>query len=144
MNRVELIGRLTKDSEKRYTTSEKAVCNFTIAVRKDRANKDGEYGADFINCKAFDKNAENIHNYFKKGNQIAISGHINTSSYENKDGIKKYITEVIVDRFDFLDKKTEDSKEQKDEENPEDNKEQNDPFQEFGEQIELKDDELPW
>ena len=105
MNRVELVGRLTRDSELRVTPSGKNVCSFILAVSKDKPNKDGEYGTDFINCKAFDKRAVNINKYFKKGNQIAITGAISTSTYETKDGVKKYSTEVIIDNFDFLDNK---------------------------------------
>lgn len=105
MNRVELVGRLTRDSELRVTPNGKNVCSFILAVSKDKPNKDGEYGTDFINCKAFDKRAVNINKYFKKGNQIAITGAISTSTYETKDGVKKYSTEVIIDNFDFLDNK---------------------------------------
>jgi len=103
MNRVELVGRLTRDSELRVTPGGKNVCSFVLAVSKDKPNKDGEYGTDFINCKAFDKRAVNINKYFKKGNQIAITGSISTSTYETKEGVKKYSTEIIIDNFDFLD-----------------------------------------
>ena len=111
MNRVELVGRLTRDSELRQTSSGKNVCSFILAVNKDKPNKDGEYGTDFINCKAFDKRAVNINKYFKKGNQIALTGSISTSVYETKEGVKKYSTEIIVDNFDFLGNKNSSSSE---------------------------------
>lgn len=99
MNSVILIGRLTKDPETRYTTGDNqmAVCRFTLAV--DRIGKDK--GADFIGCVAFGKTAEVIGKYMSKGRQMAVNGHIQTGSYE-KDGQKRYTTDVIVDRMEFV------------------------------------------
>ena len=154
MNRVELLGRLVRDSELRTTQSGKNVATFILAVQKDRPNKDGEYLTDFINCKAFEKKAVNINKYFKKGNQIAITGAISTYTYENKEGVKKYGTEVIIDNFDFIgtanksDENAQNSEnnvqnESKNDENAQLNVE-SDPFADFGEQIEIKDEDLPW
>lgn len=95
MNKVIIIGRTTKEPELKYTTAGKPVCRFTLAV--DRVNSD----ADFINCVAFGKNAENIDRYIGKGRQIAIEGSIKTGSYDGKNG-KVFTTDVWVDRFDFL------------------------------------------
>lgn len=104
MNSVILIGRLTKDPETRYTTGDNqmAVCRFTLAV--DRIGKDK--GADFIGCVAFGKTAEVIGKYMSKGRQMAVTGHIQTGSYE-KDGQKRYTTDVIVDRMEFVGSKNE-------------------------------------
>lgn len=100
MNNVVLIGRLTKDPEVRYTSGENsmAVANFNIAV--SRQGKDDK--ADFPHCIAFGKTAEFIEKYFSKGKQIALTGRIQTGSYENKDGAKVYTTDVIVDRVEFV------------------------------------------
>ena len=144
MNKVELVGRLVRDSELRTTTSGKNVASFILAVSKDRPNKDGEYGTDFINCKAFEKKAVNINKYFKKGSQIALTGSINTFTYETKEGVKKYATEVIVDNFDFIGRNPGAKPESNEEPAPEEKTDDKDPFQEFGEQIEIKPEELPW
>lgn len=99
MNKVILIGRLTKDPEVNFIpTNGKAVVRFSLAVT--RAYKKDE--ADFINCKAFGKTAETIANYITKGRQIALVGSIRTGSYEDKDGSKKYTTEVWVESFNFI------------------------------------------
>lgn len=99
MNKVILIGRLTKDPEVSFMpTNGKAVVRFNLAVT--RAYKKEE--ADFINCKAFGKTAETIANYITKGRQIALVGSIRTGSYEDKDGTKKYTTEVWAESFKFI------------------------------------------
>ena len=100
MNSVCLLGRITKDPELRYSTGENqvAVCSFTLAV--DRAGRDR--GTDFIRCIAFGKTAEVIGKYITKGRQMGIAGHIQTGSYENRDGQTVYTTDVIVDRMDFV------------------------------------------
>lgn len=99
MNKVILIGRLTKDPDVSFMpTNGKAVVRFSLAVT--RAYKKDE--ADFINCKAFGKTAETIANYITKGRQIALVGSIRTGSYEDKDGSKKYTTEVWVESFNFI------------------------------------------
>lgn len=94
MNSVNLVGRMTKAAEVRYTQEQKAIATFTLAV--DRGAKDK--GADFIRCVAFGKTAEIIERYTDKGRQLAVSGHINTGSYE-KDGRTVYTTDVIADRI---------------------------------------------
>lgn len=101
MNRVILIGRLTKDAQLGYTSNtQKAVARFTLAV--DRINE----GADFINCVAFGRQAENIEKFVKQGNRLAVSGRIQTGSYE-KDGQKIYTTDVIVENAEFIEPKKE-------------------------------------
>ena len=100
MNKVVLVGRFTKDPELRYATGNGiATSRFTVAV--NRQGKKDE--ADFINCVAFNKPAELIAQYFVKGRQIAIAGHIQTGSYLKDDGAKVYTTDVVVETFDFID-----------------------------------------
>ena len=99
MNKVVLVGRLTKDPELRFAAgSGTSVCRFTVAV--NRQFKKDE--TDFISCVAFGKTAETISQYFTKGKQIAISGSIRTGSYDAQDGTKRYTTDVAVDTFDFI------------------------------------------
>lgn len=102
MNKSQLIGRLTRDPELRYTNNQKAYATFNLAVNRKFA-KDGEQQADFINIVAWGKTAEFCKKYFKKGQQIGLSGRIQTRNYENKDGNKVYITEVIAEEVYFAD-----------------------------------------
>ena len=106
MNKVLLIGRLTRDPEVRYggENKDKAVARYTLAVER-RFKKDGDDTADFINCTAFGRGAEFAEKYLHKGNKIAVIWRIKTGSYTNKDGIKVYTTEVIVDEHEFADSK---------------------------------------
>lgn len=106
MNTVNLIGRLTKDPELKYSQSGVAICTFTIAVNRDFTNQNGEREADFIQCKAFKKTAENLANYQQKGSQIGVVGRIQTGSYEGQDGKRVYTTDVMVDRIEFLGSKS--------------------------------------
>ena len=102
MNKVILLGRMTKDPEVRYSQAAEpvAVVNFSIAV--DRAfKKDGEQNVDFINCVCFGKRGENIANFFKKGNKIAVSGRMQIDSYKDDAGNNKTSTKVVVEGFDF-------------------------------------------
>lgn len=104
MNKVVLIGRLTKDPELRFTPGKGSpVTTFTLAVDKLR-KKDGENQADFIQIVVWGKQAENVANYMLKGSQVAISGRIQTRNYEAKDGTKRYVTEVVAAEVQFLGK----------------------------------------
>ncbi len=109
MNRVILMGRLTRDPEVRYSQGERAmaVARYTLAIdRRVRRNQDGnEQTADFINCVAFDKAGEFAEKYFRQGMRVLISGRIQTGSYTNKDGNKVYTTDIIVDEQEFADSK---------------------------------------
>lgn len=109
MNTVVEVGRLTADPEVRYSTGENsnAVCRFSVAVQRPYKNADGTYGADFPSCVAFGHNAEFISKFFNKGSMIAILGHLQTGSYTNKDGVKVYTTDVVVDRAEFAGSKNE-------------------------------------
>lgn len=102
MNRVTLCGRLTRDPELRATSTGTSICTFTIAVDRPR-NKDGVKEADFIRCKCFGKQGESIAYYKRKGEMIAVDGRIQNNNYE-KDGIRHYSDEIIVERADFLGK----------------------------------------
>ena len=104
MNKVILIGRLTSAPEVMNTQSGKAVARYRLAVDRQR-KKDGQQEADFISCVAWDKGAEFAHRYLSKGTKIAVEGRIQTGSYE-KDGVKHYTTDVIVERQEFCESKS--------------------------------------
>lgn len=102
INRVVLVGRLTKDPELRYTPSGVAVARFTLAVNRTFANQQGERQADFINCVVWRKQAENTANFLRKGSLAGVEGRIQTGSYEGQDGKRVYTTEVVADSVQFL------------------------------------------
>ncbi len=106
MNKVVLMGRLTRDPEVRYSTGDNpvAVGRYTLAVDR-RFKKDGEASADFIQCLCFGKSAEFVEKYFRQGMKVTISGRIQTGSYTNKDGVKVYTTEVVVEEQEFAESK---------------------------------------
>lgn len=108
MNKVILVGRLTRDPEVRYTQGENpmAIARYTLAVDR-RFRRDGEPTADFINCVVFGKSAEFTEKYFRQGLRVSISGRITTGSYTNKDGVKLYTTEVTVEEQEFAESKAE-------------------------------------
>ena len=112
LNRTTLVGRLVSDPTLRYTPNGVAVANFTIAVNRPFTNQQGEREADFINCVTWRKQAENLANYQKKGNQIGIDGRIQTRNFEGDDGKRVYVTEVVAESISFLDSKS-DKKESK-------------------------------
>ena len=101
MNRIVLIGRLTKDPELRYTQSGTAVCNFTLAVNRAYV-RDGEQTADFVPCQVWGKSAENCAKYLAKGRQAAVDGRLQIRSYEDKEGTRRWVTEVVAERVEFL------------------------------------------
>ena len=107
MNVANLIGRLTKDIELKYTQSGTAVASFTLAVNRNFKNDAGEYEADFINCVIWRKAAENLANFTRKGSQIGIEGRIQTRNYDNQQGQKVYVTEIVVNNFHLLDPRNE-------------------------------------
>ena len=107
MNNVSLIGRLTKDPDLRYTSSGMAVATFSLAVQRSFRNKEGNYEADFINCVCWNKSGETLANHVKKGQRIGVTGRIQTRNYENEQGNRVYVTEVVVEGFTFLEKKDE-------------------------------------
>jgi single-strand DNA-binding protein len=105
INRVVLVGRLTKDPELRYTPNGVAVANFTIAVNRPFSNQQGEREADFISIVVWRRAAENVSNFIGKGSLVGIDGHLQTRSYDNNEGKRVYITEVVADSVQFLDPK---------------------------------------
>ena len=107
MNKVIIMGRLTRDPEIRYTQGENSMCiaRYTLAVDRRVRNNNGETQADFIPCVAFGKAGEHAEKYYRKGIKIAVSGRIQTGSYTNKEGAKVYTTEVIVEEQEFAESK---------------------------------------
>lgn len=105
LNRVVLVGRLTKDPEFRTTQNGVNVATFTLAVNRNFKNKNGEQQADFINVVVFRQQAENVNNYLSKGNLAGVDGRIQSRSYENKEGQRVYVTEVVADSVQFLEPK---------------------------------------
>lgn len=157
MNKVFLIGRLTRDPELRYTGNNTAVASFSIAVNRNFTNQSGEREADFINIVVWRKQAENVKNYLTQGSQVAIDGRIQTRSYDDQDGKKRYVTEVVADNVEFLGSKGSNSQgnntsSANTEPTPYDfgGNEQtttavdSNPFADFGSSIEISDDELPF
>lgn len=132
MNNTNLIGRLTANPELRTTTSNVEVCSFTLAVPR-RFKTEGQPDADFINCVAFKNVAVTISKYVAKGERLAVMGRISTRNYENKEGNKIYVTEVIVENIDFLEPKKDNT-----------NTEETDPFVEMGNKVEFDDSDFPF
>lgn len=105
MNKIILLGRLTRDPEVRYTTTGKVVCQFTLAVDRPFANQDGQREADFIPVVIWGKSAELAGNSLAKGQRVLVEGRLQVRSYDAKDGSKRYVSEVIADRFEFIERK---------------------------------------
>ncbi|CNC36533.1 prophage LambdaSa1%2C single-strand binding protein [Streptococcus agalactiae] len=102
INNIVLVGRMTKDAELRYTPSNQAVATFSLAVNRNFKNQSGEREADFINCVIWRQQAENLANWAKKGALVGITGRIQTRNYENQQGQRIYVTEVVVENFQLL------------------------------------------
>ena len=111
MNKVILIGRLTRNPELRYTANNKAVCDFTIATNRPVV-RDGERVADFINCRVWGKTAENLTKYQNKGNLIAVPGRMQVDRYEDKEGNTRYSNYVLVEDLEYLERKKENNQEE--------------------------------
>ena len=157
MNKAILIGRLTRDPELRTTPTGRNVCQFSVAVSRNFTNANGERDADFINCVVWDKQAENLVKYQKKGNQIAVEGRIQTRNYDDKDGKKVYVTEILASNISFLDSKgtgatgntsfnnlPEPPMVDTSSNNMETVSVEKDPFEAFGDSIEISDNDLPF
>jgi single-strand DNA-binding protein len=138
LNRVVLVGRLTKDPDLRITPNGVPVATFTLAVNRPFNNQAGEKETDFINCVVWRKTAENAANFLKKGSLAGVDGRIQTRSYEGQDGKKVYVTEVVADSVQFLDSK---SKEEKPAQRY--TADPGDPFKNNG-QIDINSDDLPF
>ena len=156
MNRVELVGRLTRDPELRTVSSGISVATFTIAVNRPFTPQNGDREADFINCRVGRNQADNLAKFCHKGDQIGVEGSIRTSSYDAQDGTKRYVTEVQADRIEFLTPKGGNSNFQNSHDDSSNNYAGNssadiattdiseDPFKDFGDEVALSDDDLPF
>lgn len=148
INRVVLVGRLTRDVDLRYTQSGNAVGQFNIAVNRNFTNASGDREADFINCIIWRKSAENLSNFTHKGSLVGIDGRLQTRNYENKEGQRVYVTEVVVDNFSLLDSKASGGASDTQSANRTQNKpqqnNQSDPFANTGQPIDISDDDLPF
>lgn len=153
MNKVVLVGRLTKDPELRNTNSGLPVSSFTVAINRTYKNKEGNYDTDFINVSIFGKQAENVSKYCFKGSQIGVDGRIQTRSYDAEDGSKRYVTEVVADNVEFLGSKKDNSNANEYTDAPsqapidvpsEIQIPKEDPFKDFGSEVVLSDDDLPF
>lgn len=144
MNKVNLIGRLTADADLRYNDSNIGYTRFNLAVNRSFTNANGEREADFISCVAWRKTAELICTYFKKGSEIGLSGRIQTGSYDDKDGNKRYTTDVIVEEISFIGSKKEGrpAPEYTGQPVEEPTQTETDPFAEFGETVTIDDNFL--
>lgn len=164
MNRVELVGRLTRDPELRHTTSGAATCNLTVAINR-LPDRDGNVTADFIPVVTWNKQAENVARYLAKGRLVAVEGRIQTRNYEDKDGKRVYVTEVVASNVQFLESRNSsnnnnggfDNNNNYSQPMPDYNDREvsnqatvesvdldNDPFASFGETIDVSDNDLPF
>ncbi len=161
MNKIILVGRLTRDPELRYTNNNTPVATFTLAVDRPYSSQQQEREADFINIVVWNKQAETAKNYLTKGSQLAVEGRLQIRSYDDQNGQKRYVTEVVANSFDFIGSRNSsnnnmnsspaennaeptpydfgDKPEPKGTDIPE-----SDPYKDFGSSIEINDDELPF
>ncbi|WP_432737579.1 single-stranded DNA-binding protein [Pediococcus pentosaceus] len=159
INRTVLVGRLTNDPELKYTGNDVAVATFTVAVNRQFTNSQGEREADFIRCQMWRKAAENFCNFTHKGSLVGIDGRIQTQSYENQQGTRIYVTEVVAENFSLLESKNSSQNEQFEQNRPQNNgqnyqnkqngqsspsRNPNDPFTNGGQGIDINDDDLPF
>lgn len=147
INNVVLTGRLVKDVDLRYTSSGTATGTFTLAVNRQFTNQAGEREADFINCVIWRKAAENFATFTRKGSLVGITGRIQTRNYENKDGQRVFVTEVVADNFTLLEKKG-DADGQGNRSVGQSSRgghhQSADPFAGAGQSIDISDDDLPF
>jgi len=157
INVTVLTGRLTRDPELKYTNSGVAVATFNLAVNRPFKNQDGDREADFINCVIWRKAAENFANFTRKGSLVGVTGRIQTRNYENQQGQRVYVTEVIVENFSLLEPRNDGNQRQqnnggyRNNSNRQNGQQQNqrsnnqqDPFRNDGDQIDISDDDLPF
>lgn len=159
MNKVILTGRLTRDPESRMTQSNMEISRFSLACQSDFVSRDGERDTEFINCVAFNRSAQTINRYCRKGQMILVQGRIRNNSYDAQDGTKRYTTDVVVDNFEFLESKNENggasysapasnNSVAYSPEAPASNIEttdiSEDPYKDFGDELTLSSDDLPF
>ena len=162
MNKVILTGRLTRDPESRMTQSNMEISRFSLACQSDFVSRDGERDTEFINCVAFNRSAQTINRYCRKGQMILVQGRIRNSSYDAQDGTKRYTTDVVVDNFEFLGSRN-DGGNTNNYSNPSSNNSvayspeapqmpnsvettdiSEDPYKDFGDELTLSSDDLPF
>ncbi|UOR10779.1 single-stranded DNA-binding protein [Halobacillus amylolyticus] len=160
LNRVVLVGRLTKDPDLRYTPNGVAVANFTVAVNRPFSNNQGDRDADFINCVVWRRAAENLANFMNKGSLVGVDGRLQSRSFDNQEGKRVFVTEVVADSVQFLESKGasqgggsqqgsgfQPNQNQQPTGNnfgSNNNKKDDDPFADNGEPIDISDDDLPF
>ena len=155
MNKIILVGRLTKDPEVRTTSAGFNTVNFTVAVNRNFKNKEGNYDADFLPCVAFRQTADFISKFFKKGNMICLDGRVQTRNYDAADGSKRYVTEVVVENVEFVGGKNDSSSSSNTDfidepsvapidEMPEYDIPTSDPYENYDKEVSLSDNELPF
>jgi len=145
LNKVILVGRITRDLELRYTQNGTAVCRFSVALDRRFTNKQGERETDFINIVTWRNLAENCANYLKKGSLIAIEGRLQTGKYENQEGRTIYTCEVVADDVRFLESKAKlDQRLEKDTNDLNKKEISEDPFLDEGKKIDISEDDLPF
>lgn len=137
INKVVLVGRIVREPELRYTPQNTAVATFTLAVNRRFKNAQGEREADFINCVIWRQPAENLANWAKKGTLVGITGSIQVRNYENKEGQRVYVTEVLADNFQMIERNSNKTEKGKTKSNQD-----KDPF--AGSPMEVSDDDLPF
>lgn len=146
MNTTVILGNITKDIELKETNSGVKYCRFSVAVRRNYKSENGEYESDFFNVTAWRKTAEFISKYFGKGNKIAISGRLQNNKYTDKDGNERINTEIVANEVQIIDKKAKDdnyiSKEETTSNEPKNSELDDDVFAEFGDSVEISDDEI--
>lgn len=151
MNKVILIGRLARDPEMRTTSSGISMTRFTLAVSRPFNSQDGQQQTDFISCLTWRRQAENVAKYCTKGSQVAVEGRIQVGSYDAQDGTKRYTTDVVCDNVTFLGTKSGNSNFNNENYNSGESVAtaptadvSEDPFKDFGDEIALSDDDLPF
>ena len=155
MNKIILVGRLTKDPEVRTTSAGFNTVNFTVAVNRNFKNKDGNYDADFLPCVAFRQTADFISKFFKKGNMICLDGRVQTRNYDAADGSKRYVTEVVVENVEFVGGKNDSTSSSNTDfvdepsvapidEMPEYDIPTSDPYENYDKEVSLSDNDLPF
>ncbi|WP_423348501.1 single-stranded DNA-binding protein [Lactiplantibacillus plantarum] len=163
INRTVLVGHLTRDPELRYTNGGAAVATFTIAVNRPFTNQNGEREADFISCVIWRKAAENFANFTSKGSLVGLDGRIQTRNYENQQGVRVYVTELVVENFSLLESKSEANRRHEENNRYSSNPQSqtnassqsasqaggtasaaNGPFANNGDQVDISDDDLPF
>lgn len=144
MNNTTLVGRMVREAELKFIGNGTATASFTLAVDRAFKNASGEKETDFINCVVWRKQAETLANYTKKGSKLAVRGRIQVRNYENSEGKKVYITEVVVEEFTFLDSKS-DSNGSSYKKEPTKRMMDSDPFDRTdGQPVDIQDDDLPF